>query len=116
MQDKTYYLGNNGLEFATEDDAKKYGEGLKGYRTVRADRYEYVAPAYTPADVPPVEEQKPAPTVEATGGLDSGNLDIAGDDQLREFLKSRKVPGANLMGRVKMLERTKAIFAAEVNA
>ena len=48
-----YYLGNNGLEYQTPEDAEKYGEGLKGYRETTT---EIKAVTYTEMTGQPVPE------------------------------------------------------------
>ena len=48
-----YYLGNNGLEYQTPEDAEKYGEGLKGYRETTT---EVKAVTYTEMTGQPIPE------------------------------------------------------------
>ena len=52
-----YYLGKNGQEFKTPEDAEKYGEGLEGYRevTIKEEKITYEKLTGKEAPVSPVD-------------------------------------------------------------
>ena len=62
-------------------------------------------PDITPA-APPIGPEQP----NVPSAIDPGNLDAVGDAQLKEFLKSNGVKAVHLMGRAKLLEKTRALF------
>ena len=102
MEGVYYYLGQNGKEYFTAQDAEKIGGGLKGrrfhnpkkvYETVK---YEDIVPSTTTTTVPVITPsvqviQTPAEAV-AANSLASTEYDNLTKEQLREALRQKGIP------------------------
>ena len=120
MNDKSgnyYYLGSDGKEYFTADDAQKYGGGLKGrrwhtpHKVYEAVKYDdIVAKETTGQMVPEVKEVKAA--VVAANSLSLTEFDHLSEEQMKEILRQKGVPPRGNPKRETLLKMLKALSSS----